>query len=182
MNRLARTAAITACSLTMACSAPADGPSPATSHAELTARTLMTVWESGDASEVAELFRPDAVYDDFSNQLQYRGIEEIAQYVGHVSRWATDLRIDVGAVHAGPAGATVEWLMSGIQDRPIPGVLGIATNREFFVNGVTVLELEDGLITRAADYIDVTPLLLQLGASISLPDGEVMSQEDIGGS
>ena len=50
------------------------------------------------------------------------------------------------------------------------------------MNGVTVLELEDGIITRAADYIDVTPLLLQLGASISLPDGGVMSQEDIGGS
>ena len=163
------------------CGGTQDGPAPATSQAEITARTLMMVWESGDSRELPGLFRPDAVYDDFSNQVQYRGVEEIAQYVGHISSWATDLRVDVGAVHAGPSGATVEWLMSGIQDRPIPGVLGIATNREFFVNGVTILELDGDLIIRAADYVDITPLLMQLGATIHLPDGEVRSLESVGG-
>jgi hypothetical protein len=141
----------------------------------------MTVWESGDRLALSGLFRPDAVYEDFSNQTQYRGMEEISGYVGHVTRWATDLRMDVGAVHASPTVATVEWLLSGVQNRPIPRLLGVATNREFFLNGVTVVELDGDLITRAADYLDVASLLLQLGATISLPDGGSMTLEDIGG-
>ncbi len=181
MNRITRRAAIIVCALAMACGTPEDGPSPATLHAELTARTLMTVWESGDADALATLFRPDAVYEDFSNQVQYRGIGELAEYVGHVARWATDLRMDVGAVHASPSGATVEWLLSGVQNRPIPRLLGVATNREFFLNGVTVIELDGDLITRAADYLDASSLLIQLGATIALPDGSEMTREGVGG-
>ena len=141
----------------------------------------MTVWESGDADALATLFRPDAIYEDFSNQVQYRGIGEIAGYVGHVSRWATDLRMDVGAIHASPSGVTVEWLLSGVQNRPIPRLLGVATNREFFLNGVTIIELEDDLIARAADYLDVSSLLIQLGAVITLPDGSEVTLEGVGG-
>ena len=159
------------------CSQSQDGTSAAVARTEVTARTLMTVWESGDVAFLSELFRPDAVYDDFSNQIQYRGIDEIAGYVGHITAWATDLRMDVGEVHASPSGATVEWLVSGVQDRPIPRLLGEVTNREFFMNGVTVIETDGGLITRAADYLDVSSLLLQLGATITMPGGEVVSLE-----
>lgn len=175
-------ALVAGCAVLSACDAPPEGPSPATTGAEMTARALMAVWESGDRLALSRLFRPDAVYEDFSNQVQYRGIEEISTYVGHVTRWATDLRMDVGAVHASPTVATVEWLLSGVQDRPIPRLLGVATNREFFLNGVTVVELDGEFVTRAADYLDVASLLLQLGATISLPDGGSMTLEDIGGA
>jgi hypothetical protein len=172
---------IAAFTLITACGGAGDGPPTATSQAELTARTLMMVWESGDVDALSTLFRPDAIYEDFSNQVQYRGIGEIAGYVGHVARWATDLRMDVGAVHASPNGATVEWLLSGVQNRPIPRLLGVATNREFFLNGVTVIELDGDLITRAADYLDASSLLIQLGATITLPDGSEMTLEGVGG-
>lgn len=182
MKRLGCATAVVGCVMMTACDAPAEGPSPATVRAEMTARALLAVWESGDRLALSGLFRPDAVYEDFSNQTQYRGLEEISAYVGHVTRWATDLRMDVGAVHASPTVATVEWLLSGVQDRPIPRLLGVATNREFYLNGVTVVEMDGELISRAADYLDVASLLLQLGATISLPDGGSVTLEDIGGA
>ena len=52
--------------------------------------------------------------------------------------------------------------------------MDIATEREFILNGITIIEIEDGLIRRAADYIDTMPLLLQLGSEVTLPDGEVL--------
>jgi len=57
------------------CAGTADRPSPAVARNEVLARTLMTVWESGDANVIRDLFSPQAVYDDFPNQTQYQGIE-----------------------------------------------------------------------------------------------------------
>ena len=51
------------------------------------------------------------------------------------------------------------------------GVLSEGTGREVVLNGVTVLEVEGGRIERAADYTDSGALLLQLGATVEMPDG-----------
>jgi hypothetical protein len=42
------------------------------------------------------------------------------------------------------------------------------------LNGVTIIEMDGGRIRRAADYIDVLPLVLQLGGKAELPGGVVM--------
>ncbi|MBM4093897.1 MAG: hypothetical protein FJ276_31500 [Planctomycetes bacterium] len=64
--------------------------------------------------------------------------------------------------------------MRGVQDRPIPGRVPVATNRPFELKGVTVVELRDGRIARAADYIDVLGFVVQLGSRIELPGGVVI--------
>ena len=56
----------------------------------------------------------------------------------------------------------------------------VATGREVVLNGVTIIEIEDGRIIRAADYTDTTPLMLQLGGRIELPGGVVIEAEDVG--
>jgi ketosteroid isomerase-like protein len=57
--------------------------------------------------------------------------------------------------------------------------LPVATGREVVLNGVTIIELRDGRIIRAADYIDTAPLLLQLGGRIELPGGVVIELEGV---
>jgi len=157
-----------------ACAGPAEGPSRVEAENEVAARTLMTLWGSGDVASLTGLFHPDAVYDDYPNQTQYRGIEEIAGYVNHVHDWATAVDMAVLAVHPSERGATVEWVFSAIQDRPIGSRVPVATGREVVLNGVTVLELEGGRIRRAADYIDALALVLQLGGEAHMPGGSVI--------
>jgi steroid delta-isomerase-like uncharacterized protein len=159
--------------LLLAACAP-SGPSPLLNENELAARTLMSLWESGGTDELAGLFHGDAVYDDFPNQTQYRGLEEIAGYVSHVHDWADGVSMSVSAVHPSEAGAVVEWVFSAVQDRPIGDRVPVATGRDVLLNGVTILEIDGGRIRRAADYIDVLPLVLQLGAEVHLPGGAVM--------
>ena len=151
--------------------------SVALAESEVAARLLMSLWESGDVEELTGLFWPDAVYDDFPNQIQYRGLEEIAGYVEHVHSWATGVTVGVTGLHASETGAVAEWVLSAIQDRPIPGQVSVATGREVVLNGVTIIEMEGGRIRRAADYIDVLPLVLQLGGRVELPGGGVMELE-----
>lgn len=158
---------------------PQSGPSPTLARNEVVARTLILSWETGDADALTDLFYPDAVYDDFPNQMQHQGIEEIVGYLGQVHSWATGLSIDVTEVHPSETGATVEWLLSAIQDRPIGDRVPVATGREVVLNGATILEIEGGRIRRAADYIDALPLFLQLGAEVHLPGGGTIRLSDM---
>lgn len=157
-----------------ACAAPADGPSRVEAENEIAARTLLGMWGSGDAAGVAGLFHPDAVYDDFANQEQYRGLQEIASYLSNGTRWATGVNMSVTAVHVSGAGATAEWVFSGFQERPIGDLFPDVTGREVVLNGVTILEIDQGRIRRAADYMDVLPLVLQLGAEVRMPGGSTL--------
>ncbi len=143
---------------------------------ELIARRVMAVWENADTTTLLDLFSPNAVYDDFPNQQQYHGIQEIVGHVLNVQNWATNISMDVAYVHTGPTSATAEWTLSGVQDRPLGDVAPIATNREFVLNGATVFEIANGRITRAADYWDTAPLVLQLGGKIVFPGGGVRQQ------
>ncbi len=143
---------------------------------ELIARRVMAVWENADTATLLDLFAPEAVYDDFANQQQYHGIQEIVGHVLSVQSWATNISMDVASVHTGPTSATAEWTLSGVQDRPLGDVAPMATNREFVLNGVTIFEIAKGRITRAADYWDTAPLVLQLGGKIVFPGGGVWQQ------
>jgi ketosteroid isomerase-like protein len=53
----------------------------------------------------------------------------------------------------------------------------VGTGREIVLNGVTVIEIRDGRIIRAADYTDAGALMLQLGGRIELPGGGVVELE-----
>jgi steroid delta-isomerase-like uncharacterized protein len=161
--------------LAAACSgACAPTEEQAVSQNELLARSLADAQQAADTATIMELFWPDAVYDDYASQLQYRGIEEIVGYVTSVHAWADDVYINVGEVHVSPAGAVAEWLFAAVQARPMGELVPVATNREVVVNGVTIIEVDGGRIRRAADYTDTTPLLLQLGGRMTLPGGGVV--------
>ena len=146
----------------------------AMSQNELIARSLFDAMQAADTATIVELFWPEAVYDDYVSQLQHRGIEEILGYALSVHSWADDVYLNVGAVHVSPSGATAEWLFAAVQARPMGEVVPTATNRVVTTNGVTILEIDGGRIRRAADYMDTTPMYLQLGGRMTLPGGGVM--------
>jgi len=134
----------------------------------------MAVWESGDVSNLGALFHADAVYVDKPNARELNGLAEIAAYVEHVHSWAGDVEIEVTGIRGGDSFAVAEWVMSGVQDRPINGMVPVATNRQFRIHGLTMVEVSEGKAVRAVDYIQVVPLMLQLGGRIELPGGVVL--------
>lgn len=143
-------------------------------HAASAVRTLLGVWESGDAESLDDLFLPDAVYVDMPNDRVLTGVPAIRGFVEHVHSWASELAIEIRSVRAADGFAVAEWAMSGVQDRPIPGMVPVATGREFTITGATIVEVEGERISRAVDYIQVVPLMLQLGGRIELPGGTVL--------
>lgn len=156
--------------------APGEVPEP--SLVELRLLELMAMRQSGDVAGAEDIFHPVAVYDDYPNQVQYRGLPEIAGFVQGLHRWASGVFLDVVRVHVGADRAVAEWVLEGVQSSAYPGVADSATFRRFRLEGVTVVEVERGLIVRAADYADMVPLILDLGGSVTLPSGEVVRLPD----
>lgn len=134
--------------------------------------------QTADTALIEELFLPDATYDDFPGQIEYRGIEEIVGHVTSPHEWGDDVFVTLGNVETGPASAVGEWYLGAVQNRPIPELVPTATGLEVTLNGVTLIEIEGGRIARAADYADRTDLLLELGARIELPGGGVLGEEN----
>jgi steroid delta-isomerase-like uncharacterized protein len=140
------------------------------------ARQLMTVWETGDTELLEQITSADVVYDDQPNGTRFVGRDGVRRYVEHVHRWADEVQITVTAVHGSGNAAVAEWTMRGVQSRPIPGRLAVATQRSFELKGLTLVEIRDGRIRRAADYLDVLGFVLQLGARVELPGGALIEQ------
>jgi hypothetical protein len=163
------------------CEPRAQDANPAVGQNEFTVRALMSSWETADTALIFELFWPEATYDDFPNQVTYEGLQEIVGYITGVHEWGDDVYMSAGIVHSSEFGAVAEWAFSAIQRRPLGDLVSVGTGREVVLNGVTIIEMLDGRIIRAADYMDTAPLMLQLGARIELPGGTVLEQ-DAGGN
>ena len=161
------------------CAAP-PGDDAAAGRSELAIRTLLAGWESADTALIADLFSPQATYDDFPNQVTHQGIEEIVGYVTSAHAWGDDVLVNVGRVHASDGMAVAEWVFSAVQTRPLGAAVPVGTGREVVMNGVTIIELEGGRIVRAADYTDTAPLWLQVGGRIELPGGGTVELTDYG--
>lgn len=173
-------ALLVACMATLgsACAPAAERDAAAEREAELVMRSLMAAFETADVALIEDLFWAQATYDDFPNQHTYHGLDEIVGYVTAVHEWADDVYMNVGAVHVTTTGGAVaEWVFSGVQNRPMGSQVPVGTGREIVLNGVTVIEIRDGRIIRAADYTDAGALMLQLGGRIELPGGGVVELE-----
>jgi steroid delta-isomerase-like uncharacterized protein len=143
-------------------------------RAEVMAAQLMEMWRTGNTSTLETIAATDVVYDDVPNGQRFEGREGVRQYIGHVHAWASEIEIEITSLRGDENEASAEWIMRGIQDRPIPGRVPIATHRHFRLNGVTLVELRDGKIARAADYLDALGFVVQLGGRVELPGGGII--------
>jgi len=165
MRRVVMTAALV--TLITGCGATSN-------RAESVAEQLMEMWRTGNTTALETIAATDVVYDDVPNGQRFEGLEGVRQYISHVHAWASDIEIEITSLRSSANAAAVEWVMRGIQDRPIPGRVPIATLRRFRLNGVTLVELREGRIARAADYLDVLGFVVQLGGRVELPGGVVL--------
>jgi len=163
--------------LVASCGTGSPEASPILKENELTARLLISDFQSGDLSNVSGLFAPTAVYDDVSSARQYQGLREIAGYIGSIQSWADGIVMSIDEMQVWKTGAVIEWSLSAAQQRPIPGVVSTATGHEVVVNGATVLQITNHRITRAADYMDDLTMMLQLGGELHMPGGIVLKND-----
>ncbi len=82
------------------------------------------------------------------------GRDQIAAFQDQVAGMLADVAVEPSAAHQGDDWAVLEYASSATD---------LESGQRVAVRGLTVFELEDGLIARSADYYDVAGILAQLG-------------------
>jgi len=148
-------------------SARAEEPAASQPPAEEIVHALFAAWSQHDLARIEALFTADGIYEDVPPQRTYRGAEEIQGFLTAIWAWAPDIEFNVTAVAVAGDRAVAEWVMTGTQTGPIGAIS--ASGNEFSVRGASVLEIEDGKITRNSDYYDLSSLLVQFGVRYAAP-------------
>ncbi len=140
----------------------ADAPPPL---GEAIGYELVQVWRTGDLETSEALFHPLAVYEDRSSGTEAPGGPEAAAWAAAVRDWLDPLFIEVVDLRATDTSASIEWLREGL------AVVG-DTARSVRIEGVTLLEIENGLVLRATEYFDPSPLIVARGGAVTYPGEE----------
>jgi steroid delta-isomerase-like uncharacterized protein len=118
-------------------------------------------WSTRDVERVISLFTDQCVFEDVPLGVVNQGKDELRAFGEQVFGAFPDLKIELTTHIAAADWAMLEWIMSGTHQGNLPGLP--STGERFSVRGATVLQLEDGRISRESDYWDMATLLTQLG-------------------
>jgi steroid delta-isomerase-like uncharacterized protein len=117
-------------------------------------------WSSGEAAQVAALYTEDAVREDIPTATTSRGRAEIEALAAGLFETDEDVRLEVTGGFVGETWAVVEWTFSGARRE---------TAGEVTFRGVSVIELDNGLISRETDYYDLPQMQQQIAAAGGTP-------------
>ncbi len=138
---------------------------------------LMEMRRAGDATGIERLFHPTAVYDDFTSGVTYRDLPEIADFMEAFHTADGAVFLEVISYHTGNGMAVAEWVLEGNREGPSGASGDSLVVRRFRVDGLTLIEVQGGLIVRAADYGDPIPLILAEGGAVVFPEGDTLRAE-----
>jgi len=147
---------------------------PPVNKIEKLGEELMNLWETGDTLKTKNLFIKESIYTDIANNQVFSGVQEINKYISHIHSWASEIKMTTRNIKVSNEIGYIEWTLIAKQTKPIKGKIPIATNNNITLKGTTLIEVKNGKIEKASDYMDVLGFIVQLGSKIELPGGAVI--------
>ena len=147
---------------------------PPVSNVEKLGQELMSLWETGDTLKTKNIFIKECTYTDVANNQVFSGVQEINKYISHIHDWASEIKMTTRNIKVSNEIGYIEWTLNAKQTKPIKGRIPVATNNDITLKGVTLIEVKNGKIEKASDYMDVLGFVMQLGSKIELPGGLVI--------
>ena len=117
-----------------------------------------------DPERVASFYTDDAIVKQaVLNGNRFRGREEIAGLISSNLAGSPNLTVTTGSVIATETQISWEWVYSGDYTGQFPGAPA-GTGQAITLRGVSVMELQNGQISRETLYFDNYAFLTQTGA------------------
>ena len=112
-------------------------------------------WSSSDAEKLLPLFADNVVYEDVTLGAVNQGKTALRDFATATFGAFADLKFELKSrmVAADGKSGAMEWVWRGRQTKDFPGLP--ATNKPFEVRGATVVQFNDGKISRISDYWDL---------------------------
>jgi steroid delta-isomerase-like uncharacterized protein len=116
---------------------------------------------SNNLAQLLPLFTDDIVYEDAAMGVVTHGKEELRAFAQRFFSTFPDIQFTLTSTLVTGNRAAIEWTGQGTHQGDMPGMP--ATNKRATFRGVSIMELQDGKITRNTDYWDMATLMKQLG-------------------
>ncbi len=127
---------------------------------------LNDMWNSQDIDRLASLYAPDVEHEDVTSGVKLHGHSELRKLFLEAWEGMPDVRTKIGRIISQDNRLAWEWTMSATHAGDFPNLP--ATGRTFTIEGVSILEVKDGLVRSQRDFYDQASFLRQVGA---LPEG-----------
>jgi len=121
------------------------------------AENWIAAWNSHDVETVIPLFTKDVLYEDVALAEVNHGIEELRKFAAGFLAAVPDLKMELLDSSIQGNRGSIEWVMSGT-DKGI-----YKTGKKFSVRGVSIVNLENGQISRNRDFYDSATIMRQVG-------------------
>jgi len=127
---------------------------------EIFVQSLWSAWNSHNWEKTATFYADTCIMADLPSR-NCHGKQELKTYYNDLLAGYPDLNFKMKSCFSCDNQIATEWLMSGTHTGNSPRFK--ATGKRFSVQGVSIIEVQDGKITRETDYWDMCSLLKQLG-------------------
>jgi steroid delta-isomerase-like uncharacterized protein len=114
-------------------------------------------WNSPDPEKLVAAFTSDGLYRDVPFDLTKKGSAELRELHKFFHEAVGGLYVKLIATHVSSGHGTIEWFFGGTD-------VGVyKTGKPFEVQGVSVIEVRRGRISRNLDYYDAATIIKQVG-------------------
>ena len=128
----------------------------------------LEAWNSHDGQRITAFMTPDVTYTDVALGETHSGPADVSAWIDTmVEEFSTDYSFEAVFAFSTDSVYALEWVLKGTNDR---GKLFPATGKPYAIHGVSVGELENGLIKRNTDYWSLGEFLMQVGL-MPAPEG-----------
>ena len=132
-----------------------------TSNLARYAETINEAWNSHDLEEVIGFYAPDYICDDIGQSSPLRGREEMRVMLESYWRAFPDLKFQVISTLADSSRIAILWIGEGTHRGTIMNIP--PTGHRVQVRGVSIIDVENGLIVRGQYIWDLAGMLRQMG-------------------
>ena len=154
MSIIARRTVIIGSSLGLTLSGAAMRPAIAASKS--IGQKWIDGWNATDPQILVAAFTPDGVYQDVPFGLKKKGSAELRELHTFFHNAVGGLYVKLIASHVADGHGTIEWMFGG-KDVDV-----FKTDKPFEVQGVSVIEVRGGRISRNLDYYDAATIMKQV--------------------
>ena len=127
---------------------------------------LNDMWNSQDIDRLPSFYAPDVEHEDVTSGVKLHGLSALRTLFIEAWEGMPDVRTKIGRIISQGNRLAWEWTMSATHAGDFPNLP--ATGRTFTIEGVSILEVKDGLVKSQRDFYDQASFLRQVGA---LPEG-----------
>ena len=123
-------------------------------------KSFWTAWNSHDWEKTSPFYTDDCTMEDLPSKICH-GKQEIEAYYRYLFVGYPDLNFEPKRSFGNGDHIASEWIMSGTHTGDTAKFK--ATGKKFSIQGVTILEINNGKIVRETDFWNMHSLLQQLG-------------------